>query len=82
MTRHPAATGALLLGIASVLVPLLGPFAWMHGKRVVREIHSGRLDGHSAALAGRNLGIVATVLLVAVFAVGVLGGVPSGPNGV
>jgi hypothetical protein len=62
--------------------PLLGPFAWMHGKRVVREIDSERLDGDSAALAGRNLGIVAILSLIAVFALGVLGGVPTGPTGV
>jgi hypothetical protein len=82
MTRHPAATGALLLGIASILVPVLGPFAWMHGRRVVREVDASRLDGLAAAVAGRNLGLVGTLFLVAVLGLGLFAGVPSGPNGV
>lgn len=81
MSQHPAATGALLLGIASILVPVLGPFAWMHGKRVAREVEASRLDGPAAALWGRNLGIVATVLLVAILGLGLFAGVPTGPNG-
>lgn len=82
MTRHPAATGALLLGMASILVPVLGPFAWMHGRRVAREVDASRLDGLAAAVAGRNLGLVGTLLLVAVLGIGLFAGVPSGPNGV
>jgi hypothetical protein len=63
---HPKATTALVLGICSlVLCQVIGPFAWLVGKRTIDEIDAaqGRLGGRGAAEAGYVLGIVATVIL-------------------
>ena len=63
---HPQSTTVLVLGIVSLVVcSILGPFAWMMGNRVVREIDASRglLGGRSSANAGRICGIIATVLL-------------------
>lgn len=63
---HPQATTVLVLGIVSLVVcGLAGPFAWVMGNRVVREIDAsgGRWGGRSTANIGRILGIVATVFL-------------------
>jgi len=64
---HPQSTTVLVLGILSlVLCQILGPFAWVMGNRVVREIDAsnGSLGGRSGANAGRICGIIATVLFV------------------
>ena len=70
---HPKATTALVLGIIALLggftcyLPLLlGPWAWVVGRRAVKEIDAqpGRYDGRGQALAGYVLGVVATALLV------------------
>ena len=56
-----------LLGILGVvLCQVLGPFAWVIGKRTLGEIDAshGRLGGRGQAQAGYVLGIVGTVLLV------------------
>ena len=63
---HPQSTTVLVLGIVSLVVcQILGPFAWVMGNRVVREIDSSRglMGGRSSANAGRICGIIATVLL-------------------
>ena len=63
---HPQSTTVLVLGIVSLVVcSILGPFAWMMGNRVVREIDASRglMGGRSSANAGRICGIIATVLL-------------------
>jgi hypothetical protein len=68
---HPQATTVLVLGIISlVLCQILGPFAWVMGNRVVREIDAagGTVGGRSTANAGRICGIIATAL----FGLGVL----------
>ena len=63
---HPQSTTVLILGIVSLVVcQILGPFAWIMGNRVVREIDAagGALGGRSTANAGRICGIISTVLL-------------------
>ena len=63
---HPKATTSLVLGILGVvLCQVLGPFAWVMGKRTLGEIDAshGRLGGRGAAQAGYVLGIVGTVIL-------------------
>jgi len=73
--NHAQATTVLVLGILSMVVcQVVGPFAWVMGNRVVREIDSsgGAVGGRTEANVGRILGIVATVLIVVglVFVVG------------
>ena len=36
--RHPQATTTLIMGIISVLFPLLGPFVWYYGQRMLADI--------------------------------------------
>lgn len=84
---HPRATTVLVLGILSVvLCQVLGPFAWVMGKKTVEEIDAsgGAIGGRGAANAGYVLGIVATVLLglsllvlVALIGFGIIGAVTS-----
>ena len=63
---HPRSTTALVLGILSlVLCGLLGPFAWVIGKRTVDEIDSsgGQYGGRGTAQAGYVMGVIGTILL-------------------
>jgi hypothetical protein len=63
---HPQATTVLILGIVSIVVcGLVGPFAWVMGNRVVREIDAsgGQYGGRSSANAGRIIGMIVTILL-------------------
>jgi uncharacterized membrane protein YjgN (DUF898 family) len=88
--NHPQAITVLVLGILGLVVcGILGPFAWVMGNRVVREIDAsgGTVGGRSEANIGRILGIVATVLLVVgvvlfvgMFALFAVGGVASGTS--
>jgi hypothetical protein len=81
---HPQSTTVLVLGIVSLVVcQILGPFAWVMGNRVVKEIDAGRgsIGGRSSANAGRICGIIASVLLilsvvalVAIFAIAIVAG--------
>ncbi|MEU8901566.1 DUF4190 domain-containing protein [Nocardia sp. NPDC048505] len=76
---HPQATTSMVLGLTSLigtfmcpLLVVLGPFAWVMGKRAMDEIDAaaGGLGGRGSAQAGYLCGIIATVLLslgVAVF---------------
>ena len=70
---HPEATKALVVGIIALLggftcyVPLLlGPWAWIVGRRVVRQIDAepGRWEGRGQGMGGYVMGVVATVLLL------------------
>ena len=74
---HPEGTKILVLGILSVvLCQILGPFAWVVGNRVLREIDqsNGMMTGNRGlVVAGRILGIVGTVLLLLYCGAGVLG---------
>lgn len=70
--EHPDATKALVLGLVAVVggfmcwLPLaIGPWAWVAGRRAVREIDAdpARFSGRPSANAGYVLGVVATVFL-------------------
>lgn len=57
----------LALGILSiVLVPILGPVAWVMGNRTLAAINSGYADSsqRSSVVAGRICGIIGTVILM------------------
>lgn len=63
---HPQATTVLVLGIIGIVAcSLTGPFAWVMGNRVIREIDANpqHYGGRSNANIGRILGIVATALM-------------------
>lgn len=63
---HPQTTTVLVLGILGVvLCQVVAPFAWVMGRRVLREIDAsgGRIGGRGPAQAGYVLGIVGTVML-------------------
>jgi hypothetical protein len=94
---HPDATKAMVIGLIALVggftcyVPLaLGPWAWVVGRRAVREIDAqpGRYEGRGQAMAGFVTGVIATVLLLlgvllivgvlALFAVAPDGGTVSG----
>lgn len=65
---HPQGLTILVVGILSiVLCPLLGPFAWTMGNKAMREIRFSGYHVPNAGLikAGRILGIIASVLMVA-----------------
>jgi phosphotransferase system glucose/maltose/N-acetylglucosamine-specific IIC component len=78
------ATLILVLGILSlVCCGLLGPVAWIMGNNALRDIDAGLGNPNDRGLvvAGRILGIIATVLLVlgiliygAIFLLAILGG--------
>ncbi|MBE7325399.1 DUF4190 domain-containing protein [Nocardioides sp. Y6] len=64
---HPQATTILVLGILSLICcQILGPVAWIMGKKAVAEIDAtpGRYSGRDKANIGKILGIIGTVLLV------------------
>lgn len=64
---HPQATTILVLGVLSLICcQILGPVAWIMGKKAVAEIDAtpGRYAGRDKANIGKILGIIGTVLLV------------------
>ena len=64
--NHPRATTILVLGILGVAAcPGLGPFAWVMGRRALKEIDSsgGTIGGRGQVLTGYICGIAGTVLL-------------------
>ncbi|WP_330233484.1 DUF4190 domain-containing protein [Nocardia sp. NBC_00508] len=63
---HPQAATILILGILSlVLCQIMGPFAWVMGKRALNEIDAsgGAIGGRGNVNAGYICGIIATALL-------------------
>ncbi|MBF6193409.1 DUF4190 domain-containing protein [Nocardia beijingensis] len=63
---HPQSTTILILGILSlVLCQLMGPFAWVMGKRALNEIDAsgGTIGGRGNVNAGYICGIIATALM-------------------
>lgn len=67
--EHPQGTLVLVLGILSiVLCQILGPFAWVMGRRALAEIDaSGRpYSNRGMVQAGMICGIVGTVFLALV----------------
>jgi uncharacterized membrane protein YjgN (DUF898 family) len=66
--NHPQATTALVLGILGLVVcGVIAPFAWSIGRDAVQEIDAsgGQWGGRSEANAGRLLGMIGTILLLA-----------------
>jgi len=66
-SEHPEGTKVLVLGILSIVIcGLLGPFAWVIGNRVLREIDQsgGRYSNRGTVNAGRICGMIATILLL------------------
>jgi hypothetical protein len=73
LPQHPEASKAMTLGLIALiggvtcLLPVvIGPWAWIVGTRVKREIAAsqGRLGGLNEATTGQVLGILATALLL------------------
>ncbi len=63
---HPRAITVLVLGILGVAMFYpLGPFAWVMGRRALKEIDSsgGTIGGRGLVLTGYICGIVATAVL-------------------
>lgn len=64
---HPRGTTVLVLGILSVvLAPVVGPFAWVMGRRALSEADAAPSPpvNRSALQAGMVLGIIGTVLMI------------------
>lgn len=84
--KHPQAVTVLVLGILGIVVcGLCGPFAWVMGNRVEREIRAsqGRWGGSTEVTVGKILGIVATALLALAVVIGLLflvGGLAASTN--
>jgi hypothetical protein len=70
--EHPGAVPTLVIGIIALagglicgLPALLGPWAWVKGRRILNEIDAsnGQLGGRGMAQGGYVCGIIATILL-------------------
>jgi len=72
----PAGGGVILmLGILSIVVlPLLGPFAWVFGNQALAAIRAGTMNPAegSSASAGRICGIIGTLILIAGAVIGII----------
>ncbi|MFI1914459.1 DUF4190 domain-containing protein [Nocardia sp. NPDC020380] len=65
--EHEYATAVLLLGALSVFCcGILGPIAWVLGRRALNEIDAsgGAQGGRIQVMVGHILGIVGTILMV------------------
>lgn len=65
--EHPKGTTVLILGILSLVIcQILGPVAWVMGRRTLAEIDTsgGAYTNRSTVMAGMVCGIIATALLV------------------
>ncbi|MFE9579162.1 DUF4190 domain-containing protein [Nocardia sp. NPDC006044] len=65
--EHPQATMILILGILSlVFCQIIGPVAWVMGKRALNEIDAsgGALGGRSNVMVGYVCGIIASALII------------------
>lgn len=92
--EHPGAVPSLIIGIIALAggvmcggLPLVvGPWAWIKGRRTMHEIDAsgGQLEGRGLAQGGMICGIIATVLLilgVILLAVGITVAVVNAPTG-
>ncbi|WP_280433390.1 DUF4190 domain-containing protein, partial [Nocardia brasiliensis] len=64
---HPQATTILILGILGlVFCQILGPVAWVMGKRALNEIDAsgGAMGGRSNVMVGYVCGIISSVLII------------------
>lgn len=81
MSAYPAgppnastAVAALVLGILGIILcPLLGPVAWVLGRKGEREVDSsgGAVGGRSLATAGKVLGMIGTFFILIGLAIAV-----------
>ena len=81
MSAYPAgppnasnAVAALVLGILGIILcPLLGPVAWVLGRKGEQEVarSGGAVGGRCLATAGKIVGMVGTFFLLILFAVAV-----------
>ncbi len=72
---HPQATIILVLGVLSLVVcQLIGPVAWVMGKRALDEIDrsGGAIGGRGQIQAGYICGIISSVLIALAIGVGVI----------
>jgi hypothetical protein len=68
-SNAPNAVTALVLGVLSiVLCPLLGPVAWVLGRKGEQDVDrsGGAVGGRGLATAGKVLGMVGTGLILVV----------------
>ncbi|MBO0855896.1 MAG: DUF4190 domain-containing protein [Nocardia sp.] len=78
--EHPHATTVLLVGVMSVLCcGVLGPVAWVMGRRALDEIDisGGTVGGRSQVMIGYFAGIAGTVIMIitaCIFLLTVVGG--------
>ncbi|MFD0365401.1 DUF4190 domain-containing protein [Nocardia sp. GCM10030253] len=64
---HPQATTVMILGILGlVFCQILGPFAWVMGKKALNEIDAsgGTIGGRSNVMVGYVCGIISSVLII------------------
>jgi uncharacterized membrane protein YjgN (DUF898 family) len=64
---HPQAITVMILGILSlVLCQIIGPVAWVMGKKALNEIDAsgGAIGGRSSVMAGYICGMIASILLI------------------
>lgn len=61
---HPQTNTVLVLGILSFFCAVVGPVAWVMGRRALREIDAsnGMVGGRSQVQVGYIIGIVTTLL--------------------
>ncbi|MEU7142220.1 DUF4190 domain-containing protein [Nocardia sp. NPDC046473] len=65
--EHPQATAILILGILGlVFCQIIGPVAWVMGRRALNEIDAsgGALGGRSNVMVGYVCGIIASALII------------------
>jgi uncharacterized Tic20 family protein len=65
--QHSQATAILILGILGlVFCQLLGPFAWVMGKKALNEIDAsgGAIGGRSNVMIGYVCGIISSALII------------------
>jgi phosphotransferase system glucose/maltose/N-acetylglucosamine-specific IIC component len=65
--EHPRGTLILILGIVSLVVcSLLGPFAWVMGRKALKEIDAGGVpvSNRGQVQAGMICGIVSSALMI------------------
>jgi hypothetical protein len=70
LQEHPQGTTILVLGVLSIVVPVLGFVAWYMGHKVQREIdETGAIYSNLGNIsAGRIIGMIMSILTIAGFA--------------
>ncbi|WP_227997460.1 DUF4190 domain-containing protein [Nocardia australiensis] len=83
---HSQATTILILGILGlVFCQILGPFAWVMGRKALNEIDAsnGTIGGRSNVMIGYVCGIISSVLIIigiVVFVAAIVIGVVAGSS--